>query len=53
MVISIEDLFFGVPAAERDDDLIACFVTSETYNRLSQGNGVPGTPYLIMDKYRV
>ena len=37
MELSVESLFFGVPAAERDDDLIACFVTSETYNRLSQG----------------
>ena len=37
MELSLEKLSFGVPAAERDDDLIACFVTSETYNRLSQG----------------
>ena len=37
MELSVDKIFFGVPAAERDDDLIACFVTSETYNRLSQG----------------
>jgi energy-coupling factor transporter ATP-binding protein EcfA2 len=37
MELSIEKLFFGVPAAERDDDLIACFVTSETYNKLAKG----------------
>ena len=37
MELSLEKLTFGVPAAERDDDLIACFVTSETYNRLSEG----------------
>jgi len=37
MELSIEKLFFGVPAAERDDDLIACFVTSETYNSLAKG----------------
>jgi hypothetical protein len=37
MELTIDNLFFGVPAAERDDDLVACFVTSETYNRVSQG----------------
>jgi len=37
MGFSLNQISFGVPAAERDDDLIACFVTSETYKRLSQG----------------
>jgi len=38
MELSLEKLSFGVPAAERDDDLIACFVTSETYNLIVAWN---------------
>ncbi len=37
MEVTLDQLFFGVPAAERDDDLIACFVSSETYTRLTEG----------------
>ena len=37
MSIDIEKLSFGVPAAERDDDLLACFVSSETYQNLQSG----------------
>jgi hypothetical protein len=36
MAVSLDQIFFGVPAAERDDDLIDCFVASETYTRLAQ-----------------
>ena len=37
MVISLKELQFGVPAAERDENLIACFVSSEIYKKLAQG----------------
>lgn len=32
--IDIRHIVFGVPAAERDDDLIACFVNNESYERI-------------------
>lgn len=31
----IQDLTFGLPAAERDKDLLACFVESDSYNRVA------------------
>jgi hypothetical protein len=37
MDIDLKDLNFGVPAAERDNDLLSCFVSTETYNNLSKG----------------
>lgn len=37
MTISIDKINFGVPAAERDDDLLTCFVASETYENLRTG----------------
>lgn len=37
MDIQIKDLHFGVPAAERDDDLFSCFVASEAYSNLQAG----------------
>lgn len=37
MSVSLKDISFGVPAAERDDDLLTCFVASETYTRLVRG----------------
>lgn len=37
MTIDLKRLSFGVPAAERDDDLLACFVTSETYDNMHSG----------------
>jgi len=37
MSVDLKDLTFGVPAAERDDDLFACFVSSDTYNSLETG----------------
>ena len=37
MSVSLKNLTFGVPAAERDQDLLACFVLSETYTKLVRG----------------
>ena len=37
MDINIKDLNFGVPAAERDEDLFSCFVSSEAYSNLQAG----------------
>jgi len=37
MELSLERLTFGVPAAERDEDLIACFVSSRAYVNLEAG----------------
>jgi hypothetical protein len=37
MTISLDKIRFGVPAAERDNDLIACFVTSDTYSNMLSG----------------
>jgi len=37
MTISIDKINFGVPAAERDNDLLTCFVSSETYENLRTG----------------
>jgi hypothetical protein len=37
MTIKFEDIVFGVPAAERDNDLMDCFVSSETYENLRIG----------------
>jgi hypothetical protein len=39
--MNIDTLSFGLPAAERDDDLLACFVESDSYNRVvSKGHNV-------------
>lgn len=39
--MNIQDLTFGTPAAERDSDLLACFVENESYNRvLNKGKNV-------------
>ena len=37
MTATVANLTFGVPAAERDEDLFACFVFSETYSNLESG----------------
>ncbi|HOW54125.1 MAG TPA: hypothetical protein PLR60_05650 [Syntrophorhabdaceae bacterium] len=37
MEISLKNLNFGVPAAERDDDLISCFVITESYQNITKG----------------
>ncbi len=37
MNIELKEIYFGVPAAERDDDLLDCFVSSETYENLQSG----------------
>ena len=36
-MIKKDKINFGVPAAERDNDLIDCFVTSDTFRNLQQG----------------
>ncbi len=35
--MSINELSFGVPAAERDNELISCFVESDIYRKLLNG----------------
>ena len=37
MNTDLKNLSFGVPAAERDEDLHACFVSSDTYTGLESG----------------
>ena len=37
MHINAQDLNFGVPAAERDEDLISCFVNSQAYMNIESG----------------
>jgi hypothetical protein len=37
MMTQVTHFTFGVPAAERDDDLSACFVSSEMYESLRRG----------------
>src|ERR1035437_3001998 len=37
MNVDLKTLSFGVPAAERDDDLHACFVSSDNYSGLESG----------------
>jgi energy-coupling factor transporter ATP-binding protein EcfA2 len=37
MSVFLKDITFGVPAAERDQDLLACFVLSEAYTKLARG----------------
>ena len=37
MSIPLDKITFGVPAAERDNDLMDCFVSSEAYNNFSIG----------------
>ncbi len=37
MSLDLKNLSFGVPAAERDDDLHACFVSSDIYTGLETG----------------
>ena len=37
MKIDIDQISFGVPAAERDTDLLSCFVSSDTYENLRSG----------------
>ena len=38
MNFDLNNFTFGVPAAERDDDLISCFVFTETYKNLHKGH---------------
>ena len=35
--LDLRELIFGVPAAERDDDLISCFVPSSVYDNIKSG----------------
>lgn len=37
MDIDLKNFHFGVPAAERDEDLFACFVSSDVYANLESG----------------
>ena len=34
-MLNINDLSFGIPSAERDKDLLACFVENETYSNVA------------------
>ncbi|PAW79110.1 MAG: hypothetical protein B9S32_03905 [Verrucomicrobia bacterium Tous-C9LFEB] len=36
--MDINQITFGIPAAERDHDLLKCFVESESYNRVANKN---------------